>query len=180
MQPLAENMEVWKPIAGYEGLYEVSHLGRVRSLDRVVPFRTGKKRFSGQLLRLHDIGRGGYKQVTLFRNGRRDIRAVHRLVLEAFVGPSSLEVNHIDFDPANNHLGNLEYVTHAANIRHTADAGRGHAGTGHHFNKLTEEQVREVRRLRGKVSQRKLAKRFGVSQTAIYYIQSGQNWKRLS
>lgn len=113
---LSEDIEIWKPVVGYKGLYEVSTYGRVRSLDRI-EFVDGRKkvRFKGQFLKQHPAR--VYLYVSLCVNGKRKRRAIHKIVSLAFMGPSHLQVNHIDHDKTNNHLNNLEYVTPRENTR---------------------------------------------------------------
>ena len=107
--------EIWKPVVGYEGQYDVSSLGRVRS-------HVAKK----PLLVLSQYRRkDGYLQVQLKVNQKPQNRLVHTLVDEAFNGPrvSGLEVNHVDGDKRNNDIGNLQRVTHQENVRHAWDSG---------------------------------------------------------
>lgn len=125
--------ELWKGIPGYEGRYQVSNQGRVRSLDRTIRFpgyttRAGIQRspslrsFKGTLLALGP-SKSGHLSVPL---GRPTIgRQVHQLVLLAFVGPcpTGHEVLHLDSDPTNNCLGNLKYGTRSENLK--MDYARG-------------------------------------------------------
>lgn len=111
-------MEIWKPVVGYEHRYEVSNLGRVRIL---------RGRCAGRILRAQVIN-SGYLTVRMADGGRHNqtTKLVHRLVLEAFVGPGP-EANHKNFDRLDNRLANLEWVSHSGNVRHTVRAGRaGH------------------------------------------------------
>lgn len=105
--------EEWRDIKGYEGLYEVSNMGRVKSLNYG---RTGKSK----ILRPNET-RLGYLRICLCKYGKHKIYWVHRLVLMTF-NPNpdmkSLEVNHIDEDKTNNRLENLEWVTRKENINH--------------------------------------------------------------
>lgn len=107
--------EIWKPIPKYEGLYEVSNLGRVRSLDRIKP-NSGGQIASGAIKSLVDNGRG-YKVVSLYRNNIGSMKYVHRLVAEAFVAnPHNFpEVNHKDENKSNNTACNLEWCTRVYN-----------------------------------------------------------------
>lgn len=112
--------EIFIPVKGYEGLYEVSNTGKVRSVK--IGRRSGKE--------LKQAGRGGkaisYKAVSLCKNGTSKSRNVHRLVAEAFLSNPEAKrtVNHIDCDPSNNNLSNLEWATYAENSKHAYDNGR--------------------------------------------------------
>ena len=98
--------EVWKPVKGFES-YEVSSLGRVRSIDRVV----GTRKLKGKMLSPFDNGRSGYLEVILSVDGKRFPRLIHRLVAKAFLpNPNNhRQVNHIDEDKRNNVVSNLEW-----------------------------------------------------------------------
>lgn len=110
-----ETPEEWRPIPGYEGLYEASDHGRIRSLDRTITRNGRPSRLQGRVLTPVGDGKYGYLRVGL---GRKNLKFVHRLVAEAFIGDGSgLDVDHRDGDPANNHLSNLRYLTHAENMR---------------------------------------------------------------
>ena len=103
--------EYWRPVLGYEGLYEVSNLGRVRSLDTYRKGKNGSVRFyKGRILKLSTNGRG-YLQVFLCKNRKVKKFKIHRLVAEAFLpNPDNLpEVNHKDENKLNNNAENLEW-----------------------------------------------------------------------
>lgn len=130
--------EEWKPVVGYEGLYEVSTKGRVRSLDRHVAGANGSRRLiRGRMLALTPSDwNGGYISVELSREGRGNRKRVlvHRIELEAFIGPCppGQEGCHKDDNEQNNDLANLYWGTRADNMR---DAVRN--GT-HHWAKRDE------------------------------------------
>lgn len=126
--------EIWRDIPGYEGLYQVSDRGDVKSLDRYVqypPTSTRKgysKRINSRIL-VHDIN-DGYHYVQLFKEGQGTMYGVHRLVAMAFVAnPNSKPaVNHKDRNKDNNSAGNLEWVTNKENTLHAK-------ATGHDFGR---------------------------------------------
>lgn len=111
--------EVWKDIAGYEGLYQVSNFGRVRSLDRIEKWNGTERPRKGRIMALRP-DKNGYLIVGL-RNGKfQKTKKVHRLVAEAFVpnNDNLLEVNHIDENKENNIPDNLEWCNNQYNIRY--------------------------------------------------------------
>lgn len=118
--------EIWKPVVGYEGQYEVSDHGRVRSVARVVLRKNGSPyRVAPKVLSTH-AHEGGYPRVGLRGGGRSRLVYVHRAVLEAFVGPApeGLLCCHGDGDPTNNALSNLRWDTQAANVADMVSHGR--------------------------------------------------------
>lgn len=117
--------EIWKPIKGFEGYYEVSSLGRVRSLNRVVPVGRNERIVRGRVLKYLFDG-NKYPQVSLKMLGRCYKRHVHRLVAETFIpNPSNLsDVNHKDMNKSNNNVDNLEWVSHALNMKMACASGK--------------------------------------------------------
>lgn len=119
--------ELWKPIKGYEGYYEVSNKGRIRSLDRIVITSEGKKYpYKGKLIYLN-LKKTGYYNVQLNKDGKGKTYRVNRLVAEAFVynpDPESYNiVNHIDGVKTNNNAENLEWTNSSGNQQHAVDNG---------------------------------------------------------
>lgn len=105
--------EAWRPVVGYDGIYEVSSLGRVRSLPRI---SASGNRLQGRMLKRVPTPKG-YEIVTLTKNGCQKVRSVHTLVLEAFVGPrpSGHVACHYDDVPTNNRVDNLRWGTYEDN-----------------------------------------------------------------
>lgn len=120
-------MEVWKDIKGYEGLYQVSNLGNVRSLDRSVKRANGRLKKKGKLLKLTPNS-SGYLRVLLKADGVGKYWFVHRLVALHFVdNPRESKnniVNHLDCNFLNNSVDNLEWTTPLGNARHAIKCGR--------------------------------------------------------
>ena len=159
--------EIWKPVVGYEDLYQVSNLGRVRSLDRI---SSNGSRRKGRLLTPTGLD---YVHVTLSRAGVKKQPYVHTLVLNAFCGlpkPGQIGCHKNDI-PTDNRLVNLYWGTPSDNYY---DAVRN--GGIKNF-KLCPARVREIRKLHNSgLSTRKLAARFSVSQSNIHQIISRRIW----
>ena len=112
------SLENWKDIPEWEGWYQVSDQGRVRSVDRNVHYPDGSvRRFKGRLLSIR-VGKVGYPAVDLCRQSRRKTYTVHSLIMLAFVGsrPEDMQVRHLDGDKDNCRLSNLQYGTPLENI----------------------------------------------------------------
>lgn len=168
--------EVWKDIDGYEGMYQVSSLGRVRSLDRVLVMSNGRERFyKGKILN-PVVHTGGYLYVSL---GRGNKRFIHRLVAQAFIpNPDNLpEVNHKDGNKENNDYRNLEWVTPSDNQRHSKETGLAPVGEIHPQAKLSNEDVRYIREnyipKHPEFGGKALAAKFGVARSIISRIVNG-------
>lgn len=121
--------EVWKDIEGFEGYYQVSNLGRVRSLDRIIIFDNGKSKEEKTLLKGKILcitkQTQGYSQVGLCKQGTQKSYRLNRLVANAFIPKieGKIYVNHIDGDKDNNRVDNLEWVTNSENINHAYRTG---------------------------------------------------------
>lgn len=110
--------EIFKDIPDYEGLYQVSNLGRVKSLERYVNCKSGCKALKkGKILKIQK-NNNGYSIVGLHKNGKRKLYLIHRLVYESFNGPipDGMQVNHINEDKTDNHLENLNLMDCKTNI----------------------------------------------------------------
>ncbi len=120
-------MEEWRPIEGYEDLYEVSNYGRVRSFDRIaVRYSNGGTQVRrGRILALVLDRPEGYHRVLLCRNGNQKSHYVHRLVAQSFIPNPEKKpfVNHKDGDKTNNHVDNLEWCTQLENVQHAISTG---------------------------------------------------------
>lgn len=180
--------EIWKDIDGYEGSYQVSNLGRVRSLTRTVKTRGGTRQIEAREKVVHKM-KIGYVGVNLSLSGKNKLFYVHRLVAQAFIdNPTGKpQVNHKDFNRENNNVDNLEWVTYAENNKH-AWGKRGRepsklctcVGEEKPNSVLTNEQAKEVvRLLHDGVSPKKISEKLGASIKAIYKISQGKNWKHL-
>ena len=165
--------ERWLPVVGAEGSYEVSSLGRVRSLDRTITVAGDDRRGSwlkplkGRVLR---PGRSSSGHLSVVLGRATGSVHVHVMVLRAFVGevPSGMECRHLDGDPSNNHLANLAWGTRGDNMRDV----KHHTGRSNY--KLKPLDAAWIRAARGAVSFKDLADEFGVSKDTIYSIWRGR------
>lgn len=114
-------MEEWVDVKGYEGIYQVSNLGRVKGMERVSSGAWGNANYKEAIRSSYVKRSSGYEYISLFKNKKRRIHAVHRLVCNAFIpNPQNKEhVNHIDKNRGNNLLVNLEWATPKENVRHS-------------------------------------------------------------
>lgn len=174
--------ERWLPVPGFESGYEVSDLGRVRSVDREVevPSRWGGtkvNRLKGRLLK-PSRKHSGHLFVAL---GKANYHFVHRLVLTSFDRPPNEgeECRHLDGDPNNNRLDNLRWGTRSENIADRKRLGEENPskGEGHYRATMSEKDVRLIRQLRQQgLSFGKIAKEIGVSRGAVAKVLSGHTW----
>ena len=118
--------EIWKDILNYEGYYQVSNLGNIRSLDREITRSDGVKQIRRGAIMARRYNDDGYPIAKLSKNGKSKSIAIHILVARAFIpNPNNLsDVNHKDFDRDNAAAENLEWISHGDNVRYSINAGR--------------------------------------------------------
>jgi hypothetical protein len=168
----------WRPVVGYYGYYEVSNLGNVRSLARVVVDNIGRRRiFDARMLSTNALVKG-YRSVALWADNEGERVYVHRVVLEAFVGPcpSGMECRHEDGDRLNPRLTNLSWGTPKQNGEDRVAHGKQARHEWHGMSTLTTEIVYEIRGMLGTMTQARIARKFGISQTAVSDIKTGRRW----
>lgn len=177
--------ENWLPISGYKSKYEVSDLGRVRSLSRYRKSSHVSRSFvKGRILKTSRLS-SGYVVVGLSSCSKVTQFYVHRLVVSTFIRKlkKKEEVNHKDFNKKNNKLDNLEIVTPKENSHHAMLDGRGAAGKCGETNlsaKLTNKKVLKIRKLHSQgISQRVIAKKYKVSFQSISLICLRKIWKHI-
>lgn len=173
-------VELWEPVVGFEGWYEVSSWGRIRSVARYRTNASQKRWFKSKLLKPSYGKDTGYYSVTLYKDFEEPKKVrLHVLVCEAFHGPKPSpkhEVNHKDGVKPHCHCRNLEWATPKENNMHRASVLKAAA------RKLTHEQTKQIKKLlrnyrRGLYQE--LADRFGVSRQTIYSIKKERTWGHL-
>jgi hypothetical protein len=173
-------VEEWKDVVGYEGIYQVSSLGRVMRVAG------GHGATPGRIMKPMRDG-NGYLQVSLYRDRKRARLYVHRMVAIAFLGqqPPGCEVNHKNGDRDDPRAENLEWVTRSENHRHAYRVlGREAApskGEAHGRSKLTRDDVKRIRMLyaTGEYLQAELGEMFGVTGATIGQVVRRETWKHV-
>lgn len=164
----------WRTLPRFPA-YEISEHGNVRRIIAAPGLA-----FAGRVLKCRpEHNRGGYMRVAITGPTGMTKAAVHRLVCEAFNGPPPspcAQVAHYDGNPANNHYSNLRWATPKENCADKKRHGTQVAGEAHGASKLTWQDVRAIRQSTG-VSQRKLARTYGVSQQNIWQILHHTRWQ---
>ena len=178
---------IWRPVEGYEGIYEVSSAGEVKSLPRLK--YCGHKgsppqKVVGRTLKVSE-DRLGYSRVKLSKDGTSNLKYLHRIIASAFIEPiaGKMEVNHIDGDKSNNSLKNLELVNRSENMKHNFSIGISQARRGDDNNKakLSWDSVKKIRKLYSDgVSQKDLSEKFEVTIANISCIVNNKTWKEIS
>jgi hypothetical protein len=178
--PMSTEIEEWRPVVGYEGRYEVSDLGNVRSLSRIETRSDGRTfQHPGGPLKPSVAKQSGHVRVNLRKDGKSKTAWVHQLVASTFIGerPAGQEVCHNDGIPSNNGAANLKWGTRNENIEDRRRHGTliiGEAATG---SILKEAQVVEIKARLGRgETGASLAKEFGVANPTISNINTGKRW----
>lgn len=163
--------EEWKDLPGYEGSYQVSNEGRIKSLPK-----KWQPRYKILKYRMQNKG---YASIVFCINQVRVYKLVHVLVASLFIKNDidGLEVNHRDGDKWNNRVSNLEWGTHQANAEHAFRTGLNkNFGENHHNSKITPEIVRDI--LCSARSSAEMAQKYGIQSSVVCAIRKGKSWKR--
>jgi hypothetical protein len=171
--------EVWKPVVGHEGKFEVSNEGRVKSLPHSVRHWCGRDIPQPERFVKQSPHSGGYRVVTL-RDGKKHF--IHRIVMAAFAGDANgRDVNHIDGDKTNNRLENLEYCDRLHNVRHAIATGlQDNGGEGNGMSRYTASAITTAHKMVCSGSTHSEAARAtGVKESTIQAVMTGQRWRCL-
>ena len=163
--------EIWKDIRGYEGSYQASNLGRIRSLDRLINYKNGKKVFYKGIILTPEINNGGYFEIQLSTNTKYKHYKVHRLIAETFISnPNNLPIiNHKDHNKLNNNINNLEWCTRKYNNNYEPKKTK--------FPKSVKinQYDKNMNFIKTYNSLAEVSKEFNVSITSIRYCCLGKN-----
>ncbi len=176
-------MVEWRPVVDYEGYYEVSDNGQLRTVDRNFIRTNGRSmRLQSHLCTAIPHHKWGYYQCSLTDHRGRKTKMVHCLVAASFIGPrpEGHQVNHKDGDKSNNQLSNLEYVTPSQNVRHTHRVLKVQQGDGHWRSTLCARDIPTIRQLIASGEPLSvIGRKYGVGPGAIHHIKSGHTWSHI-
>lgn len=166
--------EIWKDIPDYEGHYQISNFGRVKS------FKYGKETIRNSKY----IGDVGYNAITLNKpNHKQKVFRIHRLVMLTFNPEGYFDkatVNHIDGNKLNNNLNNLEWISYSNNNKHAYKIGlKSNKGENHSRVKLNDKIVHIIRMSKDYLTTKELSSIFNVSTTTIRHIITKRIWKHI-
>lgn len=188
MKPKYNDPELWADIEDYEGIYQISNHGRIKTLARVFTKKVARREEIISVSTPEFIRNNAnspsktYPQISLWKEGSAKWCLIHRLVAKYFVpNPNNYEyVLHKGDNPQNPHWSTLEWGTQSQNILDCVKRGRGFKGVKNGNAKLTEENVIAIRKmLNDGVSSPKIAKHFGVSKMPILAIKNNKTWNHL-
>lgn len=185
-----EDVEIWKDIENYEGIYQVSNWGRIKSMKRVFYKRKARRNhetmpvYMPEKIRSIRLNPNGYVTIALWNNGKYKHCLVHRLVAIYFVKNPFPEIYnqvlHLDNNPANARWDNLIWGTQKQNIQQSVKQGRWHTGQKNFQTKLKDEDIPKIRELIAEgLSSRKIAEKFNVNKHAILSISNNKTWKHI-
>lgn len=172
---------MWKGIENFGEYYEISTVGELKSIERIIDYGKIKAVRPSRILKFRE-GKYGYLYTVISVNKVRKTLKPHRLVALAFIpNPENKpEVNHINGVKTDNRVENLEWCTEKENINHAYKIGlrKGKRGESSHYSKLTQELVNEIKYAykNENISQLKLGVRYDVSQSQIFRICNNINW----
>jgi NUMOD4 motif/HNH endonuclease len=175
--------EIWKPVIGFEGFYEISNRGRVKSLARKVWIKSRWGQHQQISVRERVLAatpdKEGYLCVMFAKDGKRWCKKIHRLVLETFIGqsPPGMQCRHLDGNRLNNAPNNLCWGTSKEDAADRIKHGVHPRGDRLRTAKLSNSKVRII--LRSKLPSRQLAAKFGVFYTVIDKVKRREIWKHV-
>jgi hypothetical protein len=175
-----EQIEFWLPVVGYEGIYDISNLGRVKRLHAI---RSRGRKTPDKIMKPR-VDKDGYLKFTLQKNKKPKSFMLHRLIAFAFIPNIEKKpvINHKDGNKTNNSICNLEWCTVSENTKHAHNNGLAKVRFGENcnFSKLTEKNVIEIKnKIMLGLSNKVISTEYKVSDSSICMIKNGKRWKHI-
>lgn len=176
--------EIWKDVPSYEGYYQASNLGRIRSYDRIILRPKGNYLKKGRILKPQN-GTNGYHVISLRKNKIGGTVSLHRIIASTFIpNPENKKcVNHINGNKKDNNINNLEWTTYSENIKHAFKnkLNKGLKGEKKPISKLKNKEVLDIKKMLGKgLTNVEIAKTYNVDARTISCIKTGVSWSWLT
>lgn len=172
---MCSSIEVWKPVVGWEGLYEISNKGRLRGVDRYVVLKTYFKKFQVGVINKGQISKVGYVRYLLRDGSAKKLMSAHRLVAMAFIENPLLktQINHKNGIKTDNCVCNLEWCTPKENVIHAHSSGlcksrKGIYGNGLHYILALDSNLKVVHRFLGYAEARRFLNLKDSASVCIY------------
>jgi len=175
-------MEIWKDIEGYEGIYQVSNLGRVKSLERIIVCKNNVKKFYSEKFLKPVSDNQGYQIIHLnSKIHKSKNHKIHRLVAFAFIPiiNGKIEINHIDGNKKNNEINNIEWCTSSENKKHAFKLGLRNNKGENGSHKIKEKQAIEIKYQNKGKTLKCIAKKYNVSIALISKIKNNKVWTHI-
>ncbi|NBI40181.1 hypothetical protein GVX86_01545 [[Haemophilus] felis] len=170
-----ENLERWRPIKEFVGIYEISNFGRVRSISRYVNANGGERLVEGRIIKINYSG--NYPSVCLCDGKKEVTRSIHRLLALAFIPGNGEVVRHLDGNPLNYSLDNLAWGSYKDNEDDKKLHGTATRGETHGNSKLNDELVRKIREFRKNgYSQMEIARTLNVGRVSVWNVLNNRSW----
>lgn len=176
------NKEKWISINGFDGFYSISNKGRIKSLDRTITDKIGRKYIvKGRIMRPCISFKQEYPMISFYKNNKGETHYIHRLMGQYFIpNPNNYsQINHKNGNKKDFRLCNLEWVTRSENNNHAYSSGLKRSGQNHPFSKLTNKKVLLIRRLKPNMSYSKICKKFDICIGTAQRIVKRKAWKHI-
>ena len=176
--------EIWKDVVGFDGIYKISSLGRLKSVERVIERKNNSNYVQSEKI-INGSNHNGYLFTTLRKNNKKAQKFIHVLVAESFLGekPNGFDVCHSDGNRLNNCINNLRYGTRSDNVKDSIKHRTHYTpfrkkGSERSYAKINEEIAKEIKN--SNESSTKLSKKFNVSRALISGIRRNKNWNHVN